>query len=153
MRAAYIAPYQGSALLTHRPIMKNRSLAAAVKIELISEFLRQNAHEVEVFSQGEVVELQFRFYPAFLEPAPFHPDLPPVSYASALPIRRINALWSSLSTLALFRARHRAAPFDVVMIYNFKLPQILCAHWAMRRLGLPVVLEYEDDAFVDVSGQ
>jgi glycosyltransferase involved in cell wall biosynthesis len=31
--------------------------------------------------------------------------------------------------------------------------QIGCALYAIRRLGLPVVLQYEDDSFVDVYGQ
>src|SRR5262249_49025799 len=44
-------------------------------------------------------------------------------------------------------------PYDVVIIYNLKLPQVICGLYAMRRLGLPVVLEYEDDAFVDIAGK
>jgi hypothetical protein len=42
----------------------------------------------------------------------------------------------------LFKARHSAAPFDLVIIYNLKGPQVVCANYAIRRLGLPVVLEY-----------
>lgn len=30
---------------------------------------------------------------------------------------------------------------------------MICAKYALHRLGLPVVLEYEDDAFVDVAGK
>jgi glycosyltransferase involved in cell wall biosynthesis len=40
-----------------------------------------------------------------------------------------------------------------MLFYNFKLPQMLCANYAFRRLGIPVILEYEDDAFVDVNGK
>ena len=38
------------------------------------------------------------------------------------------------------------------MIYNLKQPQVECARSAALRLGLPVVVEYEDDAFVDIGG-
>jgi hypothetical protein len=46
--------------------------------------------------------------------------------------------------------RYREAPFDVVIVYNFKQPQSLSTLYAARRLKLPVILEYEDDALVDV---
>ena len=44
-------------------------------------------------------------------------------------------------------------PFDLVIIFNLKWPQIGCATYAVKRLGLPVILEYEDDAFVSVFGK
>jgi glycosyltransferase involved in cell wall biosynthesis len=43
-------------------------------------------------------------------------------------------------------------PFDAVLIYNLKPPQITCANYAIRRFGLPVILDYEDDAFRGVWG-
>ena len=52
----------------------------------------------------------------------------------------------------MFAERQRSAPFDVVIIYNLKQPQVECARSAAQRLGLPVVVEYEDDAFVDIGG-
>jgi glycosyltransferase involved in cell wall biosynthesis len=105
-----------------------------------------------VISQGEVSENEFKFYPSLSESERFHRDIP-IYYASALPIRRLNGLWSSLQTLQLFKARHRAAPFNLVVIFNLKEPQVTCAKYAILRLGLPVILEYEDDRFVDVEGE
>jgi glycosyltransferase involved in cell wall biosynthesis len=46
--------------------------------------------------------------------------------------------------LRIFMTRHRAAPYDAVMIYNLKPPQVACANYAMSRLGLPIILQYED---------
>jgi glycosyltransferase involved in cell wall biosynthesis len=152
VRIAYITTYQGPSLLERRPIIRNRSLSNRVKIELIASLLRSNSHEVEVISQGEVVDNQFRFYPSFSETQLFDSKIP-IHYASALPIRRVNGLWSSLRTLQLFRARHRAAPFDLVIIFNLKEPQVTCANYALRRLKIPVILEYEDDRFVNVVGE
>jgi glycosyltransferase involved in cell wall biosynthesis len=152
MRIAYIAPYQGPGLVKRRPSVQNLSLAARVKVEVIAELLHRSSHDVEIFSQGEVIELGPTFYPSFREPEPFHEDVP-ISYASALPMRFVNAIWSSLRTVQLFAKRHRTAPFDAVMVYNLKLAQINCAKHAALRLGLPVILEYEDDAFVDIAGQ
>jgi len=152
MRIAYITPYQGPALKERRPITLNRSLAGSAKMEVISRLLRGAAHEIEIFSQGEVVELALKYYPGFTEPVRFHPDIP-VTYSSVLPVRYLNGYWQGNRLLSLFKARHRAAPFDVVIIYNLKVPQVMCAEYAAKELGLPVVLEYEDDAFLDIDGQ
>jgi len=152
MRIAYIAHYQGPDLMARRPCLHNLSLANKVKIELIAELLLQSAHQVEILSQGEVDRYECRFYPAFAETELFHPDIP-VYYASALPIRFLNGLWSGNRTTQLFKARHRVSPFDLLIIHNMKPGHIACAKYARRRLGLPVVLEYEDDSFVDVRGE
>lgn len=152
MRIAYIAPYQGPTLVKRRPIILNRSLAGTTKIELIAKLLRSSSHEIEVISQGEVVQLECNFHPAFYETELFDPRIP-VFYASTVPIRFLNGFWSDFVTLRHFRARHSASPFDAVIIYNMKTPQITCANYAIRRMGLPVVLEYEDDVFVDVYGE
>src|SRR5215510_7754168 len=105
MRIAYIAPYQGPWLVKKRPCLQNLSLGGKVKIELIAELLVGNAHEVEILSQGEVIERSLTFYPPFSEQELFHPRIP-VHYSSAFPVRFVNGLWSSLSTLRMFKARH-----------------------------------------------
>ena len=151
MRIAYIAPYQGNQLVQSRPSSRNLSLAARMKMGLIAELLQKSSHSVEILSQGEVIERQFKFYPAFSEGEASSPDIP-VHYASAFPVKFLNGFWSSLSTLRLFKARHCQSPFHLVVIYNLKPPQVACADYALRRLGLPVILEYEDDAFSDVWG-
>jgi glycosyltransferase involved in cell wall biosynthesis len=127
-------------------------LAANVKIGLIAELLEKSSHSVEVLSQGEVVEGRFKFYPGFRDPESFIANIP-VYYSWALPVRYLNGFSSSKSLLRIFKARHRVAAFDVVMIYNLKPPQVVCAAYAIKRLGLPVILEYEDDAFSDVWGR
>jgi glycosyltransferase involved in cell wall biosynthesis len=152
MRIVYIAPYQGPSLLRARPIVRNLSLAGSVKIATISGLLSEQKHEVEIISQGEVVDLKCKWYPSLTEAEPFNPAIP-IYYASALPIRFLNGLWSSKCTLDLFKMRHRQSPYDLVIIYNLKVPQITCAEYAMRHLGLPVVFEYEDDAFIDIAGK
>jgi glycosyltransferase involved in cell wall biosynthesis len=152
VRIAYLTTYQGPSLLKRRPIIRNRSLSNAVKIELVASLLRANSHDVEIISQGEVVDNKLTFYPGFSEPQRFDSEIP-VHYSSVLPIRRLNGLWSSQRMLQLFRARHRAAPFDLVIIFNLKEQQVTCANYALRRLHVPVILEYEDDRFVDVVGK
>jgi hypothetical protein len=151
MRIAYIAPYQGRELMKRRPTLKNLALAGNLKIELISELLRRYDHQVEIISQGEVVEQALRFYPAFTESKPFQPEIS-ISYSSAVPVRFLNGAWSARQTLQLFKARHKQNPFDVVIVYNLKHPQVVCADYAIHRLGLPVIFEYEDDAFVSRGG-
>jgi len=152
VRIAYLSTYQGPSLVKRRPIVRNRSLSNTVKVELIASLLRANAHDVEVISHGEVVDHKLTFYPGFSEPERFDPKIP-VHYCSALPVRRLNGVWSSTQMLRTLKARHRAAPFDLVIIFNLKEPQVACANYALRRLGLPVILEYEDDRFVNVVGK
>ena len=150
MRIAYIAPYQGPELLRQRPVVTNLALAANLKIELIAELLESKHHDVEILSQGEAGERHFKLYPAFRE---LSKSEVPIHYSSALPIRFVNGFWSTWQMLRLFRKRHRQAPFDLVVIYNFKEPQTLAALYAIRRLRLPVILEYEDDRLVEVDGR
>jgi len=123
-----------------------------VKIELIATLLRESSHDVEVISQGEVIDTSLTFYPSFAEPQRFHRDVP-IYYGSVLPIRRLNGLWSNSRTLGILKERHREKPYDLMIIFNMKGPQIACANYAIRQLGIPVVLEYEDDRFVSVEGK
>jgi glycosyltransferase involved in cell wall biosynthesis len=152
MRIAYLAPYQGAALKQRRPIVANLSLAGTSKMEVIARLLHRRGHEVEILSQGEVVELKLKYYPAFREPKPFHDQIP-VFYSSTVPVRFINGLWQGMRLLSLFKARHKVKPFDAVIFYDLKVPQIMCANYAIKRMGLPVIAEYEDDAFVDIVGK
>jgi glycosyltransferase involved in cell wall biosynthesis len=151
VRIAYVTPYQGPTLVERRPIVGNRSMSNRTKIELIAQLLHASGHDVEVFSHGEVDSAEFRFYPAFVEPEPFHPRIP-VHYISSLPIRRIYGLWARLRMFALLHTRHRVSPFDVIIIFNFKPPQLAAARFAVRR-RIPLILEYEDDAFRGVAGE
>jgi len=65
-------------------------------------------------SQGEVVEGRPRLYPSFGEKT-FKTGIP-VFYASALPARFVNGAWSSFWTVRLFKQRHQAAPYDIVLV-------------------------------------
>jgi glycosyltransferase involved in cell wall biosynthesis len=152
MRIAYIAPYQGPMLLERRPIVRNRSMSNGIKIELIANILQNSGNEVEIISQGEVIESSLRFYQSFSEPKPFNAQIP-VFYASSLAVRRLNGFWSQAATLNILRQRHQYKPYDAVIVFNLKSPQLVCGKYALRQLGLPVILEYEDDWFVTVGGE
>ena len=152
MRIAYIVPYQGPTLLQRRPIIRNRSMSNSIKIEMIAAALRGSSHDVDIISQGEVVESSCSFYPSFSDPVRFHPKIP-IYYASVLAVRRLNGIWSNARTLHLFKKRHRDRPYDLVIIFNMKGPQVACANYSIQHLGLPVLLEYEDDSFSSVHGE
>lgn len=152
MRIAYIAPYHGPVLSHRRPVALNRSLANTTKLELIAGLLRRSGHEVEVLSQGEVDRSCCTYFQAATESLPSAPEVP-VFYSSAFPMRRISGLWSSLGTLQLLHRRHRTRPYDAVIVWNVKEPQLVCGLHALRRLRLPTVLQYEDDMHVDMWGR
>jgi glycosyltransferase involved in cell wall biosynthesis len=152
MRIAYIAPYHGTTILERRPIIRNRSLSNKVKIEQIATLLKSKSHDVEILSQGEASEHTFKFYRSFDESDRFAHDIP-IHYSSMLTVPRLTGFWSSLSVLGRLKARHRVNPYDLVIVVNLKPPQIACAHHALKRMRIPVVLEYEDDAFSSVHGE
>src|SRR5687767_1708798 len=148
MRIAFIAPYQGTTLCERRPITGNFGLGATAKMRILAELLRRSSHEVEIFSQGEVIDSKVTYYPRLSEWATAAGEIP-VRYASAIPLRGVNALWSTTSLRRLFKKHHRRQPYDLVLIYNLKPPQVTCADYAIRH-GLPVVMEYEDDQFLEI---
>jgi glycosyltransferase involved in cell wall biosynthesis len=149
MRIAYVANYQGPTLIARRPVVRNLSMSNRVKMELLSTLLRRQSHEVVLISPGEPGEYRFRLYSSFRDSNHFDPQIP-VEYASALPVKRVAAAWSSLSTLRLLRKWHTEKPFDLLVIFNMNWPQLTAAAYAIRTLRVPVVLEYEDDAFTSV---
>jgi glycosyltransferase involved in cell wall biosynthesis len=122
-----------------------------IKIELIARLLHASSHEVEIISHGEVIERQFKFYPGFWESELFHSNIP-IYYISSLPIKRLNGFWSGMRAVQFLKRRQRQRPYDLVIIFNMKRPQVSCAKYATK-LGIPVILEYEDDAFVSVFGE
>ena len=123
MRIVYVTPYQGSTLVQRRPIIRNRSISNKIKIELIAGLLQANSHDVEIISHGEVVERQFTFYPGFWETELFHSSIP-VYYVSSLPIRRVNGLWAGMRAVHFVMRQHRVRPYDLVIIFNMKPPQM-----------------------------
>jgi glycosyltransferase involved in cell wall biosynthesis len=123
-----------------------------IKIELIASLLHSKSHEVEIISQGEVVDYSWTFYRSFSEPERFDSQIP-IYYGSVLPIRRLTGLWSNARTLHIFKKRHKVKPYDLVIVFNMKGPQIACARHAVGSYRIPVILEYEDDAFVNVGGE
>jgi glycosyltransferase involved in cell wall biosynthesis len=152
MRIAYITPYQGPTVVNRRPIVRNRSVSNKIKIELIARLLHASSHQVEIISHGEVIEHKLKLYRGFWETDVFHASIP-IYYVSSLPIKRLNGFWSGTRALQFLKKRHQVRPYDLVIIFNLKPPQVSCATYAIKQAGLPVILQYEDDVFVSVVGQ
>ena len=151
MRIAYLTPYKGPGLLERRPSIRNLSLSNKVKIELVCQALLAKGHQVKIISQGEVDRYQAKFYGAFQEPKPFRPDVS-TYYISSLPVRFLTGLWAQWQSVKALKALHRRSPFDLMILFNMRPGHNACAAYA-GRLRLPFILEYEDDAFVDVYGR
>jgi len=127
-------------------------MSRQIKIELVASALQGNGASVEILSSGEVVDHQCRLYPGFSESERFHPHIP-IYYCSALAVRWLNGAWSDSQLLRLFKTRHQVSPYDLVIIWNMKSSHAKCANYAMQRYHLPVILAYEDDAFVSRTGE
>src|SRR6266700_2636140 len=152
MRIALLGLYQGPSLVKSRPTLRNKSMSRQLKIELVASALHGNGASVEILSSGEVIDHEFRLYPEFSEAEPFHPRIP-IHYSSALAVRWLNGAWSDSQLLRLFKTRHQVSPYDLVIIWNMKSSHVKCANYAMQRCQLPVILAYEDDAFVSRTGE
>ena len=100
----------------------------------MARLLHESGHEVEVISHGEVVENRLTFYPGFSETELFDTGIP-VYYVSSLPIRRLNGLWAGQRARQFLKRRHQLRPFDLVIVFNLKPPQVSCADYAIRDLG------------------
>lgn len=152
MRIAYVAEYQGPGLIRRRGIKKHRSLAQSMKIELIAKILCSTGHEIEIISQGVVLDGKGRYFSSFREPQPFHSHIP-IYYSCAFDMKLLRGISANVSTLSILRMRHSETPYDLIVIYNLKDPQMRCAQYALNCLKLPVILELEDDSFVTKSGK
>jgi glycosyltransferase involved in cell wall biosynthesis len=123
-----------------------------MKIAVIVESLRTGGHVLDLLSEGEVDAFRCHYYPGFSEVDDACGGIV-IQYASALPLRMLGGLWSSFRMLRLVIAGHRRAPYQAVIVYNLKQSHVSCIRYASRTLGVPVILQYEDDAFVNIAGQ
>jgi hypothetical protein len=55
--------------------------------------------------------------------------------------------------MARYEWHHRATTFDVMIIFNFKQPQVGSARRYTLRRGILLVLEYKDDVVWTVAGE
>jgi glycosyltransferase involved in cell wall biosynthesis len=153
MHVAYIAGYQGPALLRQRTMQTNRALAGSQKIETLARLLARAGHEVTLLANGYCVERQGRRFPALIEELPAEPAPITVHYPPGADAPPANA-WLAIAGLRRLIAEHHARrPFDLAVVYNIATvhaPAMFQFGW---RLGVPLVLEYEDNALVDRAGR
>jgi len=147
MKVLYITNYQGPAAVAQRGHRRNRTLGPSRKVEVFTRGLLGRGHQVEVVSAATVSECTFRWHPPFecREPGC---GTAPVRYLAGLDLPRANLLVAGQLTA---RYLSRAERPDVAFLYNlewyFLAPTMA---WA-RRSGVPVVVEYEDDALIEVG--
>jgi glycosyltransferase involved in cell wall biosynthesis len=147
MKVLYVTNYQGPAAVAQRGHRRNRTLGPSRKVEVFTRALLARGHEVVVLSAATVSESTFRWHPAFECREPGCGDAP-VRYLAGLDVPRANLLLAGQLTA---RYLARAERPDVAFLYNlewyFLAPTMA---WA-RRAGVPVVVEYEDDALIEVG--
>jgi glycosyltransferase involved in cell wall biosynthesis len=147
VKILYVTNYQGPAAVAQRGHRRNRTLGPSRKVEVFTRGLVGRGHDVEVLSAATVSEGSLRWYPGFdcREPGC---GAARVRYLPGLDFPRLNLL---VAGRLLKRHLEDADRPDVVFLYNlewyFLEPTMAWAH----RAGVPVVVEYEDDALLDVG--
>lgn len=147
MKVLYITNYQGPAAVAQRGHRRNRTLGPSRKVEVFTRGLLGRGHEVEVVSAATVSEGTFRWHPAFecREPGC---GAARVRYLAGLDVPRLNLL---VAGHLLARDLARVERPDVAFLYNLEWYFLApAAAWA-RRVGVPLVVEYEDDALIEVG--
>lgn len=151
MNIAYIAGYQGEELIIRRQIEKNRALAGTQKIKLVSDMLRDLGHFVRIYSHGITARSNLKFDNSFSEKSNSNLGTE-VIYAASLACKGLNIFISAFSLLRIFINELKENHYDIVIVYNLSLPEILIS-WYAWKLNIPVILEYEDSAVVSSKGK
>jgi len=138
-------------LLGRRRLARNRALAGSQKIATVSAILAHAGCQVTVFSLGAVAERSFRFYPAFR--GLIAESSVPVLYQTDWDIPAIGRIWGALGLLYSLLKEYRRHRVDVAIVYNCGLPEAIAARVLACVAGVPVVLEYEDDASKGPDGR
>jgi glycosyltransferase involved in cell wall biosynthesis len=151
MRIAYVCVYQGEELLRKRRIRRGRTLAGSQKSRLVAETLAAAGNDVLMVSEAIPAERTMRFYPSFSETMD-GPFKIPVVYAAGLDMKLLNNIVPRISIPIILWKEHRRKRIDAVIVYDFSVFQVLYGMFARFVLGVPVFIEYEDDAMVTREG-
>jgi len=153
MRILYIASYQGPDIVVRRRMIRNRSLGGSRKIELISNMLHRQGHDVTILSSGIPAERSGRFYRAFESTTTGIPGKGVrVLYAGGLDVRFLNYAFAILSSIKWIKHEYSKKPFDMLLAYNIDEFTWPVTWFYLRCIDMiPIMLEYEDS--VDVTGR
>ncbi len=151
MRIAYLANYQGPDLIARRGIRRNLALAGSRKIGVVASLLGELGHQVVVFSRGSSTERTGRYYRACGGVTAEGSGSTRVMYAPSWDASYPGAVAGIWFFRRAFIREFAREPFDAVLTYNISHTETTAALWAAKR-GVPVVLEYEDDALVNRQG-
>lgn len=153
MRILYVASYQGPDIVDQRRMIRNRSLGGSRKIELISNMLHRQGHDVTILSSGIPAERSGRFYSAFESTTTGIPGKGVrVLYACGLDVRVLSYVFAIFSSIKWIKREYSKKPFDMLLVYNIDEFTWLVAWFYLRCLDtIPILLEYEDS--VSVTGR
>ena len=151
MHIAYVVHFAGPQVIEGRFGGRDPNPGATQKVKLICRALLKGGHRVTILSPNAVSH-SGKYYPAGSERLTFTEGEVGVLYAPLLDIRGLHRLPAGLWLSRLFRREHRRSRFGGVLVYNIGSTTLLAAREG-RRVGLPVILEYEDDALAINPGR
>ncbi len=142
MRILYINNYQGRQVVAQRAHRRNRTLGPNRKVELFTRGLLDRGCHVHVLSAATVAEGTLRWHSGF-ETQEVECGRAAVTYLPALDMPRANLL---VASGLLDRFLRRVHGYDIVFLYNLEWYFLRPTVEFARREGIPLVVEYEDDA-------
>jgi len=146
MRVLYVCDYQSPGLVETRGIGRNLHAGGNQKVERICRALGLVGVSVEVLSSGYPGNRSGKWLPAFTDSLD---QTVPIHYCQTLDIPRLGQ-W--MSGMAMKHWVRQAGPWDAVLLYNLAETQLEAALFASRFFRIPLVVEYEDDATISISG-
>lgn len=144
VKILYLANFQGDAVVSRRRLTRNRALAGSQKIAMLSNILAKQGCRISVLSLGAVAERSLKYHSMFSSVIPGASAVP-VLYQADWDVPVVGRILGTLGLLRSMFREKRAAPIDVVLLYNCGLPEAIAARILSAVAGVPVVLEYEDD--------
>ncbi len=145
MRIAYVSYFEGPYMLAQRKRQTPMFPGAHQKILTLARAMLKAGYEIEILSPGAAISGSGRWYEACSETLLFDEGSVEVRYCPQLDMRLVQRCVSLWHLPRLIITEHARKPIDRMMIYNIGEVMFYAAATA-HKLGIPVILEYEDDA-------
>jgi glycosyltransferase involved in cell wall biosynthesis len=146
MRVLYVCDYQSAYLVTARRIGRNLHAGGNQKVERICGALASTGVKVEILASGYPGNRSAKWLSALSDTLD---GATPIRYVQTIDIPRLGPL---VAAIAMKQWVKETGPWDAVLLYNLSSALLGTALYACSLYGIPLILEYEDDATISLAG-